>query len=107
MFNATIPAFANDLSSLFDPQSADEHPPAVGADLATLSPREQAVLDRAFDYGECYWARVNPTDDLGVEAMSDMGDPDTRVVLRAPRGMPNRKLLLALDAAIQVLMRVD
>lgn len=80
----------------------------VGADLATLSPREQAVLDRASDHGECYWATIEdrPQDD-DVIVISDMGDPSSRVILRAPRGTPNRRLLEALDAAIQVLLRVD
>lgn len=79
----------------------------VGADLATLSAREQAVLDSASEYGECYWARINHFGDLGVEAVSDMGSPDSLVKLTVPSGISNRKLLAALDAAIQVLLRGD
>lgn len=78
----------------------------VGADLSTLSPREEAVLRSAEEYGECYWARIKRSDG-DVTAATDMDGPSRMVTLTAPDYIPNRRLLEALDAAIQVLLRVD
>lgn len=79
----------------------------VGEDMDTFSSRELAVLNSALDHGECYWAEIRHFGDLGVEAVSDMGDYKTTVKLSAPPGISNSRLLAALDAAIQVLMSVD
>lgn len=78
----------------------------VGADLSTLSPREVEVFAGASEHGECYWATID-TDAIGVVATSDMGSPDSLVKLTVPSGTSNRRLLAALDAAIQVLVNGD
>ena len=79
----------------------------VGENTATFSDREMAVMERASEHGECYWATVDVTDQGHVEVGTDLGDPGSSVFLRCPPGTTPRVALEALDEAVQRLLRVD
>lgn len=80
----------------------------VGEDIETFSARENAVFHSASDHGECYWASISVDKVEGlVFAETDLGTPESGIMLSVPTGFSNRKILEALDAAAQVLMRVD
>lgn len=80
----------------------------VGEDAATFSPREQALVDSAVDHGELYWATVEPCPEgKGWVVSTDMGHPEATVRLWVPAYTPHKRALEALDAAVQVMMRVD
>ena len=80
----------------------------VGEDTDTFSSRETSLMIDAFDHGEIYWASIS-TDHVSCRVMaeSDLGSPDSGIMLSVPAGYSIRKILEALDAAAQVLMRVD
>lgn len=80
----------------------------VGEDTSTFSSRESSLMMDAFDHGEIYWASITfEKFDGRVLAETDLGSPESGIMLIVPPGFSNRKILEALDAAAQVLMRVD
>ena len=79
----------------------------VGEDIDTFSTREMAVIDRALMYGECYPATIVREEGCDAVVSTEMDGPGTLVSLSAPNYVSNRQMLEALDAAIQVLLRVD
>lgn len=79
----------------------------VGEDTATFSSREKKLVDEAHEHGECYWAKISEPSLGQVLLETDLGDPGSAIVLRAPRGFSNRRLLAALDAAAQVLLSCE
>lgn len=104
------------MNTLFVPAEAGPSDPVrramldvlVGEDIETFSARENAVFHRASDHGECYWATI--TVDAAEErvlAETDLGSPGSGIMLNVPPGFSNKKILEALDAAAQVLMRID
>lgn len=80
----------------------------VGEDTSTFSSRESSLMMDAFDHGEIYWASISVDKvESRVFAETDLGEPNSGIMLSVPTGFSNRKILEALDAASQVLMRVD
>lgn len=79
----------------------------VGEDIETFSPREEAVYKKAIVHGECYWATIVREEGCDAVVSTEMDGPGTMVSLSVPDYSDNKRMLEALDAAIQVLLRVD
>lgn len=79
----------------------------VGEDIDTFSTREKAVCGRALMYGDCYLATIVREEGCDAVVSTEMDGPGTMVSLSAPDYSDNKRMLEALDAAIQVLLRED
>lgn len=60
------------------------------------SPREKRIMDSAFDHGELYHANVTRTPTAFV-LETDLGDPDSKIELRVPLNIDEKKALQLLQ----------
>ena len=69
-----------------------------------MSPREQDVMDKAMNDGDIYWANISKNVDGSFDVTTDLGSPDSNILVRFPKHVPHTTALKALQKLVNEVM---
>lgn len=100
--NRAVFMFCRDLEDNHPRKAQIEELMSVPMD--SMSVREQAVMDKAMDDGDIYWANVSTNVDGSFDISTDLGSPDSNIMVRFPKHVPESTALKALQKLVNEVM---